>query len=87
MPMCARCGRTVDSIEREADFGDVAFVFRAHCHGDVEEVRIPREMIEAGGKISMGVAFRITDNNDRADAVAYALAPPTLKLESIHGRR
>lgn len=60
IPTCGRCGRQVDLFTQHPDIRWGTYIFRAYCHGEMEEVTL-REMdiMEAGrGGIQAGVAFQ-----------------------------
>lgn len=60
IPTCGRCGRQVDLFTQHPDIRWGTYIFRAYCHGEMEEVTLREMDIMAAGQggIRAGVAFQ-----------------------------
>ena len=56
-PQCSLCNRQVDKFEWFRDQSRDVMVYRAYCHGDVEEVRLSYFMLEDATDVQIITAF------------------------------
>ncbi len=71
---CAVCQKRVESVSRGFDMIRCTETATVRCHGAIETVTIPSELIEevhGGGRLSLGLAF---DGKLLAEALAEAPA-------------
>ena len=54
---CAKCNKSVDRIEKEECSLSLDTRYIVYCHGDREEVRLSKSLIEDSLSIEPGVAF------------------------------
>jgi hypothetical protein len=54
-PRCAICDRPVDELVAYRNEAEDELTFVAHCHGDIERVRLPRDV--RVNQLSPAVAF------------------------------
>jgi hypothetical protein len=57
VPTCALCNKPVSRFESSYNINTSGKLFRAYCHGQMEEVLLNDEMIENTDSIRMGQAF------------------------------
>ena len=59
MPMCVKCGRVVDRLTQERDLQGEAIIFKAYCHGVVEETWLSQTILVEGDIVALrqGKAF------------------------------
>lgn len=82
VPECAVCNKAVDAFIRDgkADAaGDVGFV--ALCHGQREEVRVPRKLVLGSSRITLGKAFAKTLPSD--DVVVDGFTVPACQADAM----
>lgn len=63
LPVCAVCGHPVETMTRVHEVMDRRWVFRAYCHGDVEECCISERVLAeiTPGSWMTGEAFTVCE--------------------------
>lgn len=76
LPLCAKCGKLVDSmtVHKELTISGVTDVYIAQCHGEKQKVRLSEVDIDTANSISFNIAFA-EDRDDRYYPIAIDCVP------------
>jgi len=64
LPMCAVCGRQVDSMERTFNTNTMTTVFTFRCHGEQETIALHSKKYLDSLNVSLGMVFKKENEED-----------------------